>query len=156
MAVLVSVLGACSGARAFEPDDETSHETGNVLVLAVAGGGSLLRIEPESPVAGAGNVLTIGADSDPFGDPFSPAFSPLSGDLGLEPGSLSQAGTGNSLSLAVTGLHNLVAAAQAGADNMIDAVVAGTRNEASVTQSGQGNIAVFSQAGIGNIVSISQ
>ncbi|SKA26845.1 hypothetical protein [Consotaella salsifontis] len=129
----------------------------NATELTVAGSGNSLMILQEAPLnAAAMNSIRVSLTGNGNGGPAGSSFTGAALRSGLTPGSLTQKGQGNLVSLGVIGSHNLFAMLQQGDGNTIAASISGTGNQAAVQQFGGRNYASFSQTGMGNNVSIIQ
>jgi hypothetical protein len=129
----------------------------NATELTVAGSGNSLSILQEAPLnAAAANSIRVSLSGDRNGGPAGSSFTRAALSSGLMPGTLTQRGQGNSVSLDVIGSSNLFAMLQQGDHNTIVGSISGIGNQAAVQQFGGNNFASFSQTGMGNNVSITQ
>lgn len=128
----------------------------NVATLELTGSSNRLQIVQEHFGGGSGNSIALTIDGDFNGGPLGAEFTGAARLAGLQPGSLTQRGYGNSMTFDVIGSHNLFAAAQIGNNNVINAAITGSYNQASVMQVGNNNFVGFSQTGFGNTVSVMQ
>jgi hypothetical protein len=149
-------LAANAALAANNIDLITTSDTANVALLDIEGNGNTLSIVQDSAGFVSGNTLTLSIKGDFNGGPLGSEFSGDALMPGLEPGTISQHGSGNSISMDVLGSNNLFAIAQSGIGNIVTASITGVANQASIYQAGNNNVVGFSQSGIGNIVSVTQ
>lgn len=156
-AALAAVLISASGAAASnELVLLTADEFLNKAEIAVEGNDNRLVISQEHTGAGGLNTITATIKGDLNGGPLGAVFTGAARLTGLQPGTLTQHGFNNTMTVEVDGTANLFAFAQIGSGNMLQASITGHANQAAVLQTGMNNLASFSQNGIGNIVSITQ
>lgn len=134
----------------------TTDDTVNIALLDIEGDANTLRIVQDSAGFSSGNTLTLSIKGDFNGGPLGSKFSGAALMPGLEPGTISQEGSQNSISMDVLGSSNLFSVAQNGIGNIVTASITGNANQASIYQAGNNNVVGFSQSGIGNIVSVTQ
>lgn len=134
----------------------TTDETANAAFLDVEGNGNTLSIVQDNSGYASGNTLNLSITGNFNGGPLGSKFSGAALVAGLEPGTISQQGSENSISMDVLGSGNLFAVAQRGVANIVTASIAGTSNQSSIYQAGNNNVVGFSQSGMGNIVSVTQ
>ncbi len=129
----------------------------NATELTIAGSGNGLSILQEVPLSAAvTNKVRVSLTGDRNGGPVGSTFTSAALSSGLMPGTLTQRGQGNMMSLDVIGSSNLFAMLQQGDGNTIVGSISGIGNQAAVQQFGGNNFASFSQTGMGNNVSITQ
>lgn len=127
----------------------------NSAEIVMEGDGNRLEISQEHASGGLNTIIaTIRGDLN--GGPLGATFTGAARLTGLQPGTLTQSGFGNAMTVEVEGSGNLFAFAQIGNGNTLRASITGHSNQAAVLQTGMNNFASFSQHGIGNIVSITQ
>lgn len=154
LAMLVTT-GAAAAATTNQISISRSSLESNALTLALEGSGNVLAIDQVASLdAASPNSMSVSITGDLNGG--GAAFTGAALLSGLQPGSLTQDGQGNTMALSVIGSHNLFAMSQTGASNAIDAHISGAGNQAAVIQAGMNNHLAFSQSGIGNIISVSQ
>lgn len=124
--------------------------------VTINGNDNRLVISQEHTGGGGANTITATINGDLNGGPLGASFTGAALRSGLRPGTLSQRGFDNSMTIEVNGSSNLFAFAQSGSGNVVRASITGHDNQAAVIQAGVNNFAAFSQNGIGNIVSITQ
>lgn len=110
----------------------------------------------DTPAESDGNTLSININGDRNGGLGQGWPQDFAAIADMQPGLITQAGRGNSITFDVTGTGNLFSASQTGVDNLLSGIISGTGNALSVMQAGTGNTAVFSQVGTGNYLAISQ
>lgn len=155
---LAAGLMSASGAAAASNELVlmTEDEFLNKAEITVEGNDNRLLISQEHTGAGGLNTITATIKGDLNGGPLGAAFTGAARLTGLQPGTLTQRGFSNTMTVEVDGTANLFAFAQIGSGNMLRASITGHANQSAVLQTGMNNLASFSQNGIGNIVSITQ
>ena len=128
----------------------------NKTSLEISGDGNRLTILQEHTGGTGSNVIDLRIDGSLNGGPLGASFTGPALAVGLQPGSLIQQGSDNSMQVAISGTANLFAFSQIGVGNRLSASMTGQHNQAAVLQIGNNNISSFSQNGIGNSVSIVQ
>lgn len=157
VAIGILALLLPSLAVAAEPQYLVQAEgLSNSLGIGIAGDANLLVIFQDHFGGLAENALSVSIIGDRNGGPSGRTFAPSLTGPGLTPGTLVQAGSGNTMAVEIEGSDNLFGFAQIGTGNSLTASVSGTYNQAVVYQSGDGNTVGFSQNGIGNMLLISQ
>ena len=157
IAALAAVAFSAQAAQAANDIHLLAVDTiANTALLQIDGNQNRLQIMQDSSGFSSGNTLTLTIKGDLNGGPLASRFTGAALLPGLEPGSITQTGQGNSIAMDVLGSNNLFAVAQNGTGNIVTASITGLANQASVSQVGNNNVAGFSQSGIGNIVSITQ
>lgn len=141
----------CVIALSLGFDTAASAAQDNVVFVSTETTNTLeVHPEPENTLS-----LTISGDNNGgFGQswPALPAFA----SAPIQPGMLSQTGSGNQIDMTILGSDNLFAVLQNGTNNHAVGQISGTGNTALVIQTGHGNTAMFQQQGNGNSVAISQ
>jgi hypothetical protein len=128
----------------------------NMVSVAMAGDANTLEIMQEHTGTGAANAIVANIEGSLNGGPLGSAFAGAAARSGLKPGTMTQIGHDNAMTVSAIGLGNLFAFAQSGSGNRLAASITGQANQAAVTQQGMNNHAAFSQNGTGNMVSITQ
>jgi hypothetical protein len=129
----------------------------NSSELLVSGNNNQLTILQEAPLGAAGgNSIRVSLSGNNNGGPEGSTFTGAALTSGLMPGSLTQQGQNNTMSLDVIGSSNLFAMLQQGDNNAVVGSITGSNNQAAIQQIGGNNFASFFQTGMGNNVSITQ
>lgn len=153
---VAALLISASGAAAENELVLISPEAfGNKVQVSMTGNGNRLEVAQELTAVGT-NSITASIQGDLNGGPLGASFTGAALRTGLRPGSLTQRGFNNSMTVNVNGTSNLFAFSQTGSGNSLQASITGHANQAAVVQVGMNNYASFSQNGVGNIVSITQ
>lgn len=128
----------------------------NMVSVAMMGDGNSLMIVQEHTGTGVANVLVADIKGLLNGGPLNSAFTGAVARSGLQPGTMTQIGHDNAMTVSAIGMNNLFAFSQSGSGNRLAASITGQANQAAVMQQGTNNYAAFSQNGTGNMVSITQ
>jgi hypothetical protein len=156
-AIMIASLVPATGAMAANELILLTHdELRNRAVISMDGNANRLEITQEHTGGIGSNSITATINGDFNGGSPNAVFSGAALFTGLKPGTLTQSGHDNAMTIAVNGSSNLFAFAQNGSGNSLVASITGIGNQAAVVQTGVNNHAGFSQNGIGNIVSITQ
>lgn len=153
------VAGLMSPAGAMAKNELvllTQDQFLNRAEISIDGSSNRLVLSQEHTGGIGLNTITATIDGDLNGGALGASFTAAAQRVGLQPGTLTQNGFNNTMSIEVNGTANLFAFAQIGSGNVLNASIAGYNNQAAVLQTGVNNFAGFSQNGIGNIVSITQ
>jgi len=134
----------------------SQHELSNSLMLDVNGSFNAVSVLQAHHGLGAANVIDVNIKGDFNGGPLGVSFTGSTLSVGLMPGSITQSGFDNHITVSVTGSRNLFAFAQEGSGNRLTASILGIANQAAVSQTGLNNVVGLSQSGIDNMIGISQ
>lgn len=153
--VITTMTAAMASAEGLA-NSPTLLQARQPLILIADGNGNRLVLDQNGGTPQGNNRLSLALDGSRNGGPQGATFAaPLAGG-GLEPGQITQAGSGNAIALAIRGDDNLFAVLQSGHYNSIHAEISGSGNQAVIAQFQSGNYTFMSQNGTGNIVNVQQ